>query len=37
MYEKLPLIEPYGGVTLKEGGSARGPLGPTPAPSSSRN
>ena len=35
MYAKLPVIEPYGGVTLKEGGSARGPLGPTPAPSAS--
>jgi len=28
MYEKMPIIEPYGGVTLKEGGSARGPIGP---------
>lgn len=35
MYEKLPMVEPYGGVTLKEGGSARGPLGPSPAASSS--
>jgi choline-sulfatase len=35
MYAKLPVIEPYGGATLKEGGSARGPLGPPPASSSS--
>jgi len=28
MYEKLTIIEPYGGATLKGGGSARGPLGP---------
>lgn len=27
-YAKLPLLEPYGGNTLKEGGSARGPRGP---------
>ena len=27
-YAKLPLLEPYGGMTLKEGGSARGPRGP---------
>ncbi len=31
LYAKLPVVEPYGGVTLKEGGSARGPLGPSPA------
>jgi arylsulfatase A-like enzyme len=31
LYEKMPIIEPYGGVTLKEGGSARGPLGPKPS------
>jgi choline-sulfatase len=31
MYAKLPMVEPYGGVTLKEGGSARGPIGPSPA------
>jgi arylsulfatase A-like enzyme len=29
-YETMPMIEPYGGATLKEGGTARGPLGPTP-------
>ncbi len=28
MYEALPMIEPYGGATLKGGSSARGPLGP---------
>ncbi len=28
MYAKLPMIEPYGGVTLKEGSTARGPMGP---------
>ena len=31
LYAKLPVVEPYGGVTLKEGGSARGPLGPAAA------
>ncbi len=30
LYEKLPVVEPYGGVTLKEGGTANGPLGPKP-------
>jgi choline-sulfatase len=28
IYEKMPIIEPYGGVDLKEGGVARGPIGP---------
>jgi len=28
VYEKMPMIEPYGGATLKGGASARGPLGP---------
>ena len=28
LYDKLPVLEPYGGVDLKEGGSARGPMGP---------
>jgi choline-sulfatase len=28
-YETLPAIEPYGGAKLKEGGSARGPVGPS--------
>ncbi len=27
-YAKLPVLEPYGGATLKEGGSAHGPIGP---------
>ena len=27
-YRTLPTVEPYGGATLKEGGSARGPVGP---------
>jgi arylsulfatase A-like enzyme len=27
-YEKLPVVEPYGGMTLKTGRTARGPLGP---------
>jgi choline-sulfatase len=31
-YEALPLIEPFGGATLKGGASARGPMGPTAAP-----
>ncbi|MEI9950669.1 MAG: sulfatase [Pseudomonadota bacterium] len=31
-YETLPMVEPYGGATLKGGGSARGPLGPPAAP-----
>ena len=31
LYESLPLIEPYGGATLKSGASARGPLGPPAA------
>ena len=35
LYATLPVIEPYGGATLNEGGSARGPIGPTPAPSAS--
>jgi arylsulfatase A-like enzyme len=30
LYEKLPVVEPYGGVTLKEGGTANGPMGPKP-------
>ena len=30
MYAKLPMIEPFGGATLKEGGTARGPMGPAP-------
>jgi len=29
MYETLPMIEPFGGATLKGGASARGPQGPT--------
>ncbi|MEO8900800.1 MAG: sulfatase [Polyangiaceae bacterium] len=29
LYEKMPVVAPYGGVTLKEGGTANGPLGPT--------
>jgi arylsulfatase A-like enzyme len=28
LYETLPMVEPYGGATLKGGSSARGPLGP---------
>jgi arylsulfatase A-like enzyme len=28
VYAKIPTIEPYGGMTLKEGGKARGPIGP---------
>jgi choline-sulfatase len=28
LYDSLPLIEPYGGATLKGGATARGPLGP---------
>ncbi|HET7541546.1 MAG TPA: sulfatase [Polyangiaceae bacterium] len=28
LYETLPMIEPYGGATLKGGSTARGPLGP---------
>jgi choline-sulfatase len=27
-YKTLPVVEPYGGATLKEGGTARGPVGP---------
>jgi choline-sulfatase len=27
-YEKIPSVEPYGGMKLKEGGTARGPTGP---------
>jgi len=30
IYEKMPVVEPYGGVDLKEGGTARGPMGPKP-------
>ncbi|HWZ88460.1 MAG TPA: sulfatase, partial [Polyangiaceae bacterium] len=30
IYDKMPVIEPYGGVDLKEGGVARGPMGPKP-------
>ncbi len=30
IYEKMPVVEPYGGVDLKEGGVARGPMGPKP-------
>ena len=33
MYANLTVIEPYGGVDLKEGGTARGPMGPKPAAS----
>ncbi|HET9953400.1 MAG TPA: sulfatase [Polyangiaceae bacterium] len=29
-YKKLPTVEPYGGAKLKEGGTARGPIGPSP-------
>jgi arylsulfatase A-like enzyme len=32
VYEQMPLVEPYGGVTLTGGGSARGPLGPKASP-----
>lgn len=28
-YETLPTVAPYGGMKLKEGGTARGPVGPT--------
>ncbi len=28
LYEHMPVVEPYGGATLKEGGTARGPMGP---------
>lgn len=28
LYEHMPVVEPYGGVTLKEGGTANGPIGP---------
>jgi len=31
LYETLPMIEPYGGATLKGGSTARGPLGPPAA------
>jgi len=31
LYATLPMIEPYGGATLKGGASARGPLGPPAA------
>jgi len=31
LYETLPMIEPYGGATLKGGATARGPLGPPAA------
>lgn len=37
-YQTLPTIAPYGGTKLKEGGTARGPVGPPkpkPAPSAS--
>jgi len=27
-YKTLPVVEPYGGAKLKEGGTARGPVGP---------
>lgn len=27
-YQSLPTVEPYGGMALKEGGTARGPVGP---------
>jgi arylsulfatase A-like enzyme len=30
IYEKMPVVEHYGGVDLKEGGVARGPMGPKP-------
>ncbi len=33
VYEKLPTVEPAGGAKLKEGGTARGPMGPAPAKS----
>src|SRR6185369_5158559 len=29
LYDSLPMIEPYGGATLKGGATARGPLGPS--------
>ncbi len=32
IYEKLPVVEPAGGNTLKEGGTARGPTGPAKSP-----
>jgi choline-sulfatase len=28
IYDKMPMVEPYGGADLKEGGTARGPMGP---------
>ncbi len=28
LYERMPMVEPYGGATLKEGGTARGSMGP---------
>jgi choline-sulfatase len=28
LWDKLPMVEPYGNVKLKEGGTARGPTGP---------
>jgi choline-sulfatase len=31
LYEHMPVVEPYGGVTLKEGGTANGPMGPKAA------
>lgn len=27
-YEKIPRVKPYGGMKLKGGGIARGPMGP---------
>jgi choline-sulfatase len=29
LYDSLPMVEPYGGATLKGGATARGPLGPS--------
>lgn len=29
LYDSLPMVEPYGGATLKGGATARGPIGPS--------
>ena len=31
-WEKIPSVEPAGGMKLKEGGTARGPMGPPKPP-----
>jgi hypothetical protein len=28
IWKNLPVVAPYGGATLKEGGTANGPMGP---------